>query len=124
MARISRMEPFFLFLCALSASARVGLKPVRKILKNSRRAAEQRRENPSFLIRAIREIRGSISLLFMETVKKTYLTSVYLTRVPTNKIKGFVLQRNPFREAVENWPLLLEWRDEKASAVAATVVAD
>jgi hypothetical protein len=37
-----------------------------------------------------------------------------LTQVSTNKIKGFVLKRNPFREAVQIWPFLLKWANEDA----------
>ena len=47
-------------------------------------------------------------------VKKTYLTLVYLTVVSANKIKGFVPEKNRFREAVKIWLLLPKWLNERA----------
>jgi hypothetical protein len=46
---------------------------------------------------------------FRASVKKTYLTSLYLTVVLANKTKGFVPERNPFPEAVKNPAFLLKW---------------
>jgi hypothetical protein len=40
--------------------------------------------------------------VFLALVKKTYLTFICLTRVLTNIYKGFVLEKNLFRENVQN----------------------
>ena len=48
------------------------------------------------------------------SVKKTYLTFMYLTVVSANKIKGFVHEKNRFREAVKNPAFLLKWPNERA----------
>ena len=40
-------------------------------------------------------------VFFHPSVKKTYLTLMYLTVVSTNKIRGFVQNIFPFREAVQ-----------------------
>jgi len=51
---------------------------------------------------------------FRPFVKKTYLTSLGLTAVFACKIKGFVPEKNRFREAVKNQAFLLKWAYECA----------
>jgi hypothetical protein len=51
---------------------------------------------------------------FRASVKKTYLTLLGLTAVFACKIKGFVPEKNRFREAVKNPAFLLKWPNERA----------
>jgi hypothetical protein len=102
------------------------LKAFRKNPKNSRKAAEHAEKHfrkdfyhgwhgfhgwktRHFL--SVPSVKSVVPFLcfYAALVKKTYLTSVCLTRVSTNKIKGFVPGKNPSPEGVENWPLLLNW---------------
>jgi hypothetical protein len=69
---------------------------------------------PCFALASIRCLRQECKKPgFSIPVKKTYLTLMYLTRVSTNVCRGFVVRKNPFREAVEFWPLLLKWKRMK-----------
>jgi hypothetical protein len=52
--------------------------------------------------------------VFEGLVKKTYLTLLGLTAVLASKIKGFVPEKNRFREAVKKRPFLLKWPNERA----------
>jgi len=53
-------------------------------------------------------------LVLQPRVKKTYLTLLGLTAVFTCKIKGLVVEKNRFREAVKIRAVLLKWANEHA----------